>query len=317
MTAQPGPASQAQWRPDVEVTPALAASLIGEQFPSLASASIATLATGWDNIAFLVGDQWLFRFPRREVAVPGVRREITMLPRLAPLVPLPIPDPVFIGRPSSRYGWPFFGAPMLPGRELADSGLPDSRRIEAATAVGQFLRALHDPGLARLPECASLPVDPMRRGDADVRARRARPVLTRLARAGIWPPDDGVGQLLDEAERAGQATDQDHLVVCHGDLHVRHVLVDHAGLATAVIDWGDLCLGDPVVDLGIGYLGFAAAARAALLAAYGRPVTARQELAARVLAISLGASLAEYAADDERPGLLGEALAGLRRAASA
>jgi len=317
VTDRHGPAPQAQWTPDVDVTPALAASLIGEQFPGLLSVPIAPLATGWDNIAFLVGDQWLFRFPRREIAVPGVRREIAVLPRLAPLVPLPIPDPAFVGRPSDRYGWPFFGTAMLPGRELADSGLPDSRRIEAATAVGEFLRELHDPALARLPECASLPVDPMGRGNADVRASRARPVLARLGRAGVWPPDDEVGRLLDEAEATPQPAGRASLVVCHGDLHIRHVLVDLLGLATAIIDWGDLCLGDPVVDLGIAYLGFAGGARAALLSAYGRPVTAYQELAARTLAISLGASLAEYAADDERPDLLREALAGLRRAVSA
>lgn len=47
------------------------------------------------------------------------------------------------------------------------------------------------------------------------------------------------------------------LAVCHGDLHVRHLLVDRDGSATGVIDWGDLCLADPAVDLSIAYFGFA------------------------------------------------------------
>ena len=38
-------------------------------------------------------------------------------------------------------------------------------------------------------------------------------------------------------------------VVCHGDLHLRHLLVDAHGAAAAVIDWGDLCRGDPSVDM--------------------------------------------------------------------
>ena len=93
-------------------------------------------------------------------------------------------------------------------------------------------------------------------------------------------------------------------MVCHGDLHVRHLLVDRDGSATGVIDWGDLCLADPAVDLSIAYFGFAGRARADLLSAYGRPVGPRRELAARAAAVSLAASLAEYAADDGRPGLL-------------
>jgi aminoglycoside phosphotransferase (APT) family kinase protein len=314
------------WTPEVVVTPALAASLIGDQFPDLARAPITTLATGWDNTAYVVGDQWLFRFPRREIAVPGVRREIAVLPRLAPLLPLPIPNPTFIGQPSDRYGWPFFGARMLPGRELADSELPDSQRIDAAESVGEFLRALHDPSLVTLPECADLPVDPMGRGKPKVRAGRAREVLARLAQSGVWPPgepselDADVGRLLDEADRYGESATpggRAGLVLCHGDLHIRHLLVDPAGAAAGVIDWGDLCLGDPAVDLGIAYMGFAGAARAALLDAYGRSVSATQELAARTLAVSLAAYLAEYAADDKRPVLLAEAIAGLRRAVSA
>jgi aminoglycoside phosphotransferase (APT) family kinase protein len=80
-----------------------------------------------------------------------------------------------------------------------------------------------------------------------------------------------------------------------------------------VIDWGDLCLADPAVDLSLAYGAFAGPARAALLAAYG-PVPPARELAARVLAVSLCAALAEYAADEDRPVLLAESLAGLRRA---
>jgi aminoglycoside phosphotransferase (APT) family kinase protein len=104
-------------------------------------------------------------------------------------------------------------------------------------------------------------------------------------------------------------------VVCHGDLHVRHLLVDRDGTATGVIDWGDLCLADPAVDLSIAYFGFAGKARADLLSAYGRTVSAERELAARSCAISLAASLAEYAVDQGRAPLLLECLAGLRRAA--
>jgi aminoglycoside phosphotransferase (APT) family kinase protein len=315
------------WAAEIVVAPEFAAGLISEQFPALSAAPVTELETGWDNTAFVVDAQWLFRFPRREVAVPGVRREIEVLPRLAPRLPLPIPDPVFVGQPSERYPWPFFGARLLPGGELAESGLTESGRAQAAAEVGSFLRELHDPGLVPLVQGAGLPADPMRRASPPVRAQKARDVLIRLVDRGLWPAGDAVSALLDRAEaepdeavpgdQAGEADapGDGPLVVSHGDFHVRHLLVD-GGAATGVIDWGDLCIADPAVDLSIAYLGFAGPARADLLAAYGRPVTARRELAARTCAISIGVSLAEYAADEDRSVLLAESLAGLHRAVS-
>jgi aminoglycoside phosphotransferase (APT) family kinase protein len=337
------PASAApQWTAEVDVSPEFAAGLIREQFPDVGTQQVTVLATGWDNIAFQVDRRWLFRFPRRAVAVPGVQREITVLPRLAASLPLPIPDPRFIGQPSARYPWPFFGTRLLPGRELADSGLPDSRRAGVAASVGHFLRVLHDPGHVITAGAADLPVDPMQRASPPVRALRAREVLDRLVHRRIWPGDSDVSALLDQAERAAAGPgpapgpagrdagaaqpgrtvpggDQlsGPVVVCHGDLHVRHLLVDRDGSATGIIDWGDLCLADPAVDLSIAYFGFAGRARADLLSAFGRRVGAARELAARTAAVSLAASLAEYAAEDGRAALLRESLAGLRRAVTA
>jgi aminoglycoside phosphotransferase (APT) family kinase protein len=99
-------------------------------------------------------------------------------------LPLPIPDPHFVGQPSSRYPWPFFGARLLPGGELADSGLPDSERAGAAASVGHFLRMLHDPGLVVLVDDADLPVDPMRRASVPRTGQLARRNL-----AERWPPE--------------------------------------------------------------------------------------------------------------------------------
>lgn len=306
-----------QWAPEVSVPPGLAAELIGAQFPGLDTRQVTILETGWDNTACLVDGQWLFRFPRREIALPGVRREIAVLPRLAARLPLPIPVPEFVGQPSPRYPWPFWGARLLPGHELAEAALADDERRGAATSVGQFLRALHEPSLVAIVDGDDLPVDPMRRASPPTRAVRAREVLDRLVSRGVIPADRDLERLLDDAEQVAAGTGPGSLVVTHGDLHIRHLLVDDAGAATGVIDWGDLCLADPAVDPSIAYCGFAGRARADLLSAYGRPVGAERELAARVCAISVIASLAEYAADEGRSVLLGESVAGLRRAVAA
>jgi aminoglycoside phosphotransferase (APT) family kinase protein len=102
----------------------------------------------------------------------------------------------------------------------------------------------------------------------------------------------------------------------HGDLHVRHLLLDAADRVAGVIDWGDVCMADPAVDLSFAYAGLAGPARRAFLTAYG-PVPAEREAAARTLALNLSATLAEYAASTGRDALLAESLAGLRRALAA
>ncbi len=315
MNGQPDGAPRLQWEAEQPVSASLAAALIASQFPRLRGAPVEPLATGWDNTVYLVGDEWVFRFPRRQIALPGIQREIAVLPLLAPHLPLPVPVPELVGAPSGAYPWPYWGARLVPGTELAEAGLPDGERVRAGASVGAFLRALHDPDLAAVAGQAGLrlPEDPMRRAHPRVRAEHARGVLERLARSAAWEPDPAIERLFGTADRLGPPAGP--AVIAHGDLHIRHLLVGAGGDASGVIDWGDLCLADPAADLSLAYSGFGGPARSALLAAYG-PVDAERELRARVCAVSVCVSLAEYAISDGRATLLSETLAALRRAVS-
>jgi aminoglycoside phosphotransferase (APT) family kinase protein len=302
---------QPEWAAEHVVDAQRAGELLAAQFPFLRGASVEPLAEGWDNTVHLVGGRWAFRFPRRAIALPGVRREIGLLPQLAGRLPLPVPVPELVGAPIADYPWPFWGARLLPGRELAEAGLPDGRRVRMGAAVGAFLKALHDPRhVARIG--SHLVLDPWRRGDPSIRIPLARERLERLERRGLWTADDAAATLL--AETGGLSLSRAEPVVAHGDLHVRHLLVDGTGDATGVIDWGDLCLADAAVDLSVAYAAFSGEARAALFAAYG-PIDAEQETRARVLAVYLSAVLADYAATQGHEALREEALAGVRRAA--
>lgn len=93
----------------------LAYRLIAGQFAALDLAELRLLSQGWDSTVWLVDGRWVFRFPRRQVVIAGLEREMGLLPGLAPLLPLPIPKPVFFGRPAEGYEWPFVGAAMIPG----------------------------------------------------------------------------------------------------------------------------------------------------------------------------------------------------------
>ncbi len=87
------------WIPEIDVTEALAHSLIEAQFPELAPVRLELFGMGWDNTGYLVNEEFVFRFPHRQFAAGFIEAEIAVLPHVAPAVPLPVPDPLFAGRP--------------------------------------------------------------------------------------------------------------------------------------------------------------------------------------------------------------------------
>jgi aminoglycoside phosphotransferase (APT) family kinase protein len=98
----------------------------------------------------------------------------------------------------------------------------------------------------------------------------------------------------------------------HGDLHLRHLLVDHSGRATAVIDWIDLSYNNPGVDLVLYWSVLPPEGRMEFREAYGT-ITDDQLVCARILALFLCGALAIYGHHEGMPALKREALIGLDR----
>jgi aminoglycoside phosphotransferase (APT) family kinase protein len=293
--------------PEIELGREDVARLIGSQFPELDVAGARLLANGWDNAAWLIDGSWVFRFPLHAGAATLLRRELSVLPRLAPRLSLSTPVPTFIGHPSGAYPWPFFGAPWIPGRELPIANVPDEGRVGIARRLGAFLRQLHDPEL--VGEFASELRRRPERSDVNHSLSTHLERLEAVRDAG-WSVPPRVHELISAA---AQLPPVGELVVVHGDLHVRHLVVSDQAELAGVIDWGDVSIAHPSVDLQIGWSGFAGQAREAFLTAYGK-VPEDWALRAQVSAIFYSATLALYARRDGLRELAREAIAGLERA---
>ncbi len=262
-----GPIGEEAWSPEVVLSCAQARALIEPQFPEFIEKEIVAYGNGWDNTAFLVDRRVLFRFPRRSSAVALMERELRMLPRLAPCVPLPIPVPQYIGRAGPLYGWPFGGYLRLPGRTLCEAAPDEIDFARVAGSLGDFLRALHAIGVDALG--GSLIGDEIGRLDPQRCLPKARRRLHAIVSAG-WLDTALAARFVAWLRQNPPRPIERHAQrVVHGDLYARHLLIADDRTLCGVIDWGDAHAGDVAVDLAVAHLALPLWSQPAFRAAYG------------------------------------------------
>lgn len=284
--------------PDVEVTAPLVAALLREQHPDLAHLPLGRTARGWDTVVVRLGDDLLVRVPHRAAAAAPVVVEQTWLGHLAPGLPLPVPVPLRVGVPGATHPYPWSVARWVPGTvAVADDGRPvPLDDLGTAADLGAFLAALHRPAPAAAPRSAVRGVPLAARAGLDRRNLAALPAGTPTAH-------------LVQALRAGRAARAwPHPAVwVHGDLHPANVVV-RDGRPAAVIDFGDLCAGDPATDLAVAWLLLPRRARPALWRAYaegGARCDGALVVRARGWAASLASAFMAHASLDPRVAAVG------------
>ena len=83
-----------------DITPELVSRLVATQFPQWAELPVRPVdVDGWDNAMFRLGELMSVRLPSSQAYVEEVEKEHRWLPILAPQLPLPIPEPLAMGKP--------------------------------------------------------------------------------------------------------------------------------------------------------------------------------------------------------------------------
>lgn len=272
------------WASERVVNADLARTLIEHQFPDLAPVDVEPLGEGWDNTAYRTNGEFVFRFPRRQVAVPLMETEIRMLPSLAARLPLPIPIPRWVGRPENPYPWPFSGYALISGETADQAALGESERCGLARPLGEFLAALH-----AIPPTGLGP-DAIGRLDVPKLTARIRRLIPQLHVHGLVV-DPGPALDLVESSQDLRAGNPSALV--HGDLYARHLLISGRGTLSGVIDWGDLHANDPAADLSVAWSFLPLSARDEFRRGYGEIDDRRWRLA-RLRALHYAAVLMDY-----------------------
>lgn len=240
---------------EVDVDEHAVRSLLAEQHSDLADLPLARVDAGWDNALWRLGRDLVVRLPRREVAVHLAINEQRWLPVLAPRLPLPVPVPVRIGRPGAAFPWPWSVVCWVHGQPGDRPQITEPE--ESARRLGRFLRSLHHDAPADAPR------NPFRTVPL---VQRAPTFETLLAEGGASIDRQATQAVWDRA--LGAAAWSEPPVWIHGDLHPANVLVEHGALA-AVIDFGDVCAGDPATDLAGAWMLLPADVMPTFAASYG------------------------------------------------
>jgi aminoglycoside phosphotransferase (APT) family kinase protein len=268
---------------ELDIDEPLVRSLLAEQHPDLADLPLVELDAGWDNTLWRVGPELLVRLPRRAVAAALTIHEQRWLPTFAASLPLPVPVPIRIGRPSDRYPWAWSVVPWFdgtPGDRVATIA-----SVTVAEQLGGFLRALHRPAPADAPRNPYRGVPLVERRDAfDARLRELADEIDAPSVRTVW----------ERACAAPRWTGEPTWL--HGDLHPANLLFV-AGTLSAVIDFGDVCAGDPASDLAAAWMLLPADAMPAFARSYGG-IDAHLETRARGWTVLLGLMLLAIGLDD-------------------
>jgi aminoglycoside 2''-phosphotransferase len=242
--------------------------IIEESVPGLRVETCKLYLGGWDSVALEVNDTLIFRFPRpnRPEVEAQLEIERALLPELAKVLPLPIPQFIYAGDGPGGSGRRFVGYRKIDGVELRGDVLASAQPAALACQLAEFLSRLHGFPVEQAIQ-AGLPAvsaDDWRSQYVELYRRaseRVFPLLSvpaRAQQAALW-----------ESYLDTDAYFRFRPALIHRDLSSDHILYDAArGALAGIIDWGDAGIGDPALDF-VGLLGdYGQAFAEATLAAY-------------------------------------------------
>ncbi|MEU6895937.1 aminoglycoside phosphotransferase family protein [Streptomyces sp. NPDC046557] len=212
--------------------------LLRGQFPQWADLPVRRLESGGTvNAIYRVGTDLTVRLPLTAGGAGTLEQEAHWLPRIASLVPVPVPEVVGLGEAAEGYPWGWAVHRWIDGEVLVEGRGEDPRQL--ARDLAGFVTALRGAELGAGPPAHR--GEPLAAADAETRAaieelRHTDEPFDAEAALAAW----------EEALAAPGWSGKPRWI--HSDLMPSNLL-GAGGRLAAVIDFGTAGLGDPAVDL--------------------------------------------------------------------
>ncbi|MFF7577317.1 aminoglycoside phosphotransferase family protein [Streptomyces sp. NPDC008061] len=224
---------------EIPVDEPLVRALLKAQRPEWAGLPLSPAGAGTDNTMYRLGHDLLVRLPRTADNGQSVRKEQEWLPRLAPHLACPIPEPVHAGTPTDAFPMAWSVYRWIDGDEAGPDAVRDWAAFGADLAA--IVRELHR---------------------IDLMGATRTDGLSWYRGGSLEPCDQWITKCLNDCRATvGSELDVDTLeqlwrdalvlpepsgphVWLHGDLKPTNLLV-REGKLHAVIDFGGLSVGFP------------------------------------------------------------------------
>jgi len=243
-------------RDELAISSELVRRLVDSQFPDYAKYPLRSLEqSGSTNRLFRLGEEFLVRLPRQRGGGNAIIKEHNWLPSISCQLPIAVPQLVGVGQPDSGYSeyWSIVG--WIDGHTPSPYTTDGSASLSRPSSMGSLAIGLAD--VISALRIIDLP-DPVLEHD-NLRNYRGRPLVEfdTLTRQNIQACRTIKGLSLD-ADLAlatwqhAMILPEAHIVSedrwYHGDLVGENLLLANDKL-TAVLDFGELAIGDPTIDL--------------------------------------------------------------------
>lgn len=229
--------------------------LIQLQCPQFAHLDIRPVArSGHDNRTFHLGNEMIVRLPSGEDYALQIEKENKWLPFLAKHLSLPISTPIFLGKATDFYPYPWSILKYIEGDTVNQQNINSLESF--AEELSFFLKELQSIEVNDAPKAGKHNF--YRGGHLKIYSQETYAALTQYQNV---LPVERLRLLWEQA----LATPYTSLPVwIHGDVAPGNLLVSHGHLC-AVIDFGIMGIGDPACDYAMAWTFFDENSRAIFL----------------------------------------------------
>lgn len=216
--------------------------IIHQDFPRLVISSIKKLGEGDNNKAYLINEEYIFRFPKRERVKKQVRREIAVLSEIKSFVNIQIPELEYIS-PSIN----FIGYRMIKGENFSANlfhKLGKKDQQNAQKALADFLSSVHAIDLSQLKNC-NLKTMNLKEEYKDNFEKAKQLIFPHLSKN----KRNIITRFFLKYLTNEHNFDYSECLI-HNDFSSDHILFNTVKKQiTGIIDFGDIAIGDPDYDL--------------------------------------------------------------------
>ncbi|MFC5451289.1 aminoglycoside phosphotransferase family protein [Paenibacillus aestuarii] len=217
---------------------------ISRNHPELAKERFQFAEESWSNAVVIVGNRYIFRFPKTDSAKKSLKIEKQVLPKLSERLSLAIPSIKYVSGLNEGLAYAYY--PLIKGSKLSKKfyqSLPREQKKGVQKDLGRFLSDLH-----------AYPVKEINNADfTDVDVKENWEHFYKEIKRAISPYsnkalDRSIKQLFDRF-LSNPANFKFKPCLLHADLKPSHLLYDVENeRLSGVIDFGAMEVGDPAFE---------------------------------------------------------------------